>query len=48
MIEHKAIYGCDLVEIVSTIVDDFCNVKMLHPHDKNKIVKVHISQLEII
>jgi|TARA_Y100000389_G_scaffold179341_1_gene193286 hypothetical protein len=48
MIGHKAIYGCDLVEIVSIIVDDFCDVKMLHPYDKNKIVKVHISQLEII
>ena len=22
------------------IVDDFCDVKMLHPYDKNKIVKL--------
>jgi hypothetical protein len=48
MVGYKAIYGCDLVEICSIIINDFCNVKMLHPNDNNKIIKVHISQLEIM
>jgi hypothetical protein len=44
----KAFYGCDIVEICSIIVNGFVNVKMTHPHDKGKIVILHISQIEIL
>jgi hypothetical protein len=44
----KALYGCDVVEICSIIVNGFVNVKMTHPHDKGKIVILHISQIEIL
>ena len=42
----KGIFGCDVVEICSIIVNGFVNVKMTHPQDNGKIVKVHISRIE--
>ena len=46
IVGSKGIFGCDVVEICSIIVNGFVNVKMTHPQDKGKIVKVHISQIE--
>ena len=46
MIGNKMIWGCDMVEVCSIQVNGMVNVKMLHPNDKNKIVSVHVSQLE--
>ena len=46
IVGSKGIFGCDVVEICNIIVNGFVNVKMTHPQDKGKIVKVHISQIE--
>lgn len=43
-----AIWGCDIVEICSIIVNGYVNVKMTHPQDNGKIVKIHISQIQFI
>ena len=46
IVGSKGIFGYDVVEICSVIVNGFVNVKMTHPQDKGKIVNVHISQIE--
>lgn len=47
-IGSKVIYGCDIVKILIINVNDFYLVKMLHPNDKGKKVRVHKSNLQII
>jgi hypothetical protein len=42
------IFGCDIVEVCSIVVNDFCIVKMTHSNDNGKMVRVHISQIETI
>ena len=46
IVKAKGVFGCDVVEVRSIIVNGFVNVKMTHPQDNDKIVKVHISQIE--
>lgn len=42
------VYGCDIVEVSSIVVNGFCNVIMTHPNDNNKEVRVHVSQIESV
>lgn len=44
----NVIYGCDIVEIISIVVNGFVNVKMTHPRDNEKIITIHISQIELV
>jgi len=44
----KGTHGCDLVEVVSIIVNGFVNVKSLHPNDNEKVFKAHIDSIEFI
>ena len=48
MVGSIMIFGCDIVEVCSIVANDFCIVKMTHPNDNGKKVKVHISQTEMI
>jgi len=48
MVGSKAIYGCDIIEIQSIIINDYVLVKMEHPNDNGEIQKVHISLIEFI
>ena len=45
LVGDKIIWGCDLIEILSIPVKGFVLVKMLHPNDKNKVIRVHINEL---
>jgi len=48
IVGKKGIYGCDLVEVVSIIVNGFVNVKSMHPNDNEKVFKAHIDEIEFI
>lgn len=43
MLKSKAIWGCDIVEVCSIVVNDFVLVKY-----NNKMMKVHIENIEFI
>ena len=45
MVGKRAIWGCDIVEICSIVVNDFVLIKLSH---NDKIENVHIEQLELI
>jgi hypothetical protein len=48
MIGKTAIWGCDIVEVYSIVVNNLVNVKMTHPNDNGKVVTVHVSELQFI
>ena len=45
MVGEKGIWGCDIVEICSIVVNDFVMVKVCY---NNKIKKVNINNIEFI
>jgi len=45
IVGSTAIWGCDIVEICSIIVNDFVIIKVEH---NNKIKNVHIDNIEFI
>ena len=45
MVGETVIWGCDIAEICSIVVNDFVLIKLNH---NNKMQRVHIEQLEII
>jgi len=46
IVGSKVIFGCDVAIICSIIVNGFVNLKITHPQENDKIVKVHISQID--
>ena len=51
MVEKKGIWGCEIVEICSVIVDDFVMVKVFHSNNagtSSRIEKVNINHIEFI
>ena len=45
MVGKTVIWGCDIAEVCSIIINDFVLIKVSH---NDKMQKVHIEQLEII
>jgi hypothetical protein len=48
IVGKRGIWGCDLVEVVSIIVNGFVNVKRMRPNDNDKVSKAHIDEIEFI
>mgnify|MGYP003634576812 CR=1 FL=1 len=43
-----ASHGCDMVEIISIVVNGFVNVKFMNKNNNGKIESVHVECIEII
>lgn len=48
IIGKKGIFGCDIVQVVSIIVNGFVIIKSIHPNDNEKVFKTHIDEIEFI
>jgi hypothetical protein len=48
IVGKKGIHGCDLVEVVSIIVNGFVKIKSMHPNDNEKVFEVNIDEIDFI
>ena len=51
IVEKKGIWGCEVVQICSVIVNDFVMVKVFHSNNaetSSRIEKVNINHIEFI